>query len=120
VVKLEADHSPEIVKEPAVCLTMVRAEDSIEAQPFYLGEAVTTECEVSVGGRIGYGVCLGEQPERAYCLAVADAVIAASGGIPESIGSFLETTFVRLKEAEQAEFSQIMRTQVDFKLFDEE
>lgn len=120
ITELEARHEPEIVKPPAVCLTMVRAEDSIEQQPFYLGEALTTECEVSVDGRIGYGVCLGEEPERAYCLAVADAVIASSDGVPQPISAFLESNHAALKAADQAEFSQILRTQVDFRLFDEE
>src|SRR5262245_66354975 len=77
---LERQHTVTIVKEPSVCLTMVRAEDSLDKQEFYLGEALTTECEVSVDGRLGYGVCLGDEPVRGYCLAVIDALIDAGTG----------------------------------------
>ena len=117
---LEEKYSPTLIKAPAPCLTMLRAEDSIEGQEFYLGEAMTTECEVSVGQEIGYGVCVGEEPERAYCLAVVDAVIALERGTPDCIDQFLQDHGAQLKQAERVEFAQVMRTQVDFKLFDEE
>ncbi|MFW5883466.1 MAG: phosphonate C-P lyase system protein PhnG, partial [Verrucomicrobiota bacterium] len=47
VERLEARHPVKVTREPFVCLTMVRAEDSLEHQEFYLGEALTTECEVA-------------------------------------------------------------------------
>src|SRR5262249_31877333 len=72
---LERRHDVSIVKPPAVCLTMVRAEDSLDRQEFYLGEALTTECEVTVDARAGHGLCLGDEPVRGYCLAVLDALL---------------------------------------------
>lgn len=117
---LEVQYDPRLVKAPATCLTMLRAEDSIEGQEFYLGEAMTTECEVAIENETGYGVCVGEEPERAYCLAVVDAVIALKKEIPEDIDAFLVAHHAQLHQAEQIEFSQVLRTQVDFKLFDEE
>ena len=71
---LEKSHAVTIVRQPSVCLTMVRTEDSLEKQEFYLGEALTTECEVTVDGTPGYGLCLGEEPVRCYSIAVADAL----------------------------------------------
>jgi alpha-D-ribose 1-methylphosphonate 5-triphosphate synthase subunit PhnG len=117
---LENKYPVRLVKEPSTCLTMIRAEDSIEKQEFFLGEAITTECEVALNGTMGYGICLGEEPERAYCLAVADAVIEAEKKIPSEIESFLIEEHRELKLAEKVEFNHVMRTQVDFKLFDEQ
>jgi alpha-D-ribose 1-methylphosphonate 5-triphosphate synthase subunit PhnG len=117
---LEEQYEPRLIQKPTPCLTMLRAEDSIEGQEFYLGEAMTSECEVAVGDETGYGVCVGEEPERAYCLAVVDAVIAHEKGMPEKIEQFLADHDEKLAHAERVEFAQVMRTQVDFKLFDEE
>src|SRR5262245_12552115 len=118
---LERQHAVTIVKEPSVCLTMVRAEDSLDKQEFYLGEALTTECEVSVDGRVGYGVCLGDEPVRGYCLAVIDALIDAGAGASDSsIGQFITHHRERITARETLEFSLILRTQVDFKLMEQE
>jgi phosphonate C-P lyase system protein PhnG len=115
---LEKIHSIVILKEPSVCLTMIRAEDSLEKQEFYLGEALTTECEVSVDGAPGYGVCLGEEPARGYCLAVLDALQHA--GSSETLETFLDRHRKLIAEREQQEFNLTLRTQVDFKLMEEE
>lgn len=118
VLGLEERHSTFVVKEPAVCLTMIRAEDSLEKQEFYLGEALTTECEVAVDGHPGFGVCLGEEPVRGYCLAVIDALLDA-GPNPE-IEQFVDRHGQIVAEREQREFNLILRSQVDFKLMEEE
>ena len=52
----------------------------MEHQPFYLGEALTTECEVIVNDTIGYGICLGDEPVRSYCIAVIDALLQTHNG----------------------------------------
>jgi alpha-D-ribose 1-methylphosphonate 5-triphosphate synthase subunit PhnG len=118
VAGIEERHSVSIVKEPAVCLTMIRAEDSLEKQEFYLGEALTTECEVAVDGHPGFGVCLGEEPVRGYCLAVVDALLDA-GPHPE-IERFVDLHGRIVAEREQREFNLILRSQVDFKLMEQE
>ena len=40
---LETRHEVKLVKAPGICLTMVRAEDSLEKQEFFLGEALTAD-----------------------------------------------------------------------------
>src|SRR5262245_6042090 len=120
VLKLEREHVITIVKEPSVCLTMVRAEDSLEQQEFYLGEALTTECEVSVDGSAGYGVCLGDEPVRGYCLAVVDALAHGSRPLDPDVESFIETQRRLIAARETEEFNLVLRTQVDFKLMEEE
>jgi alpha-D-ribose 1-methylphosphonate 5-triphosphate synthase subunit PhnG len=113
---LEKTHVIEIVKYPSACLAMLRAEDSLESQEFYLGEALTTECEVSVDGAAGFGLCLGDEPQRCYCIAVLDAL--RERPTPE-LEAFIEAQRRRIAEREQEEFSLVDRTRVDFKLMEE-
>jgi phosphonate C-P lyase system protein PhnG len=121
---LEQRHQISIIKDPSVCLTMIRAEDSLEKQEFFLGEALTTECEVSVDGALGYGICLGEEPVRGYCLAVVDALLHDSHGAGKSataeIAEFIECHGRTISENQLREFNLTLRTQVDFKLMEQE
>jgi alpha-D-ribose 1-methylphosphonate 5-triphosphate synthase subunit PhnG len=119
VTDLEADHSVTILNPPSVCLTMIPAEDSLDKQKFYLGEALTTECEVLVNEKPGFGLCLGDQPVRAYCMAVLDAILHGGGAIPATIDHFLQQQGAILKRKRQDEADLILQTQVDFKLMEE-
>lgn len=120
VTQLEKQHSVTMVREPSVCLTMIRTEDSLEKQEFYLGEALTTECEVAVDGKPGYGLCLGDEPVRGYCIAVVDALLERSDGPAHEIGKFLDHHREAIADREKREFNLTLRTQVDFKLMEEE
>ncbi len=108
-----------ILRQPTLCLTMVRAEDSLEKQEFNLGEALTTECEVEVNGVAGYGISLGEDPVRAYCVAVLDA-LREQDRLSGDTMRFLE----REREIHRAEdrrtAARAERTRVDFKLLEQE
>jgi alpha-D-ribose 1-methylphosphonate 5-triphosphate synthase subunit PhnG len=117
--QLIARESVDLVKPPAICLTMIRAEDSVEQQEFYLGEALTTDCEVAIDGQVGYGICVGDEPDRAYYMAVIDALIAGKSPKLGQIEAFLEHQLSLIRHAEQVEFGQILRTKVDFKLMEQ-
>src|SRR5262245_17527294 len=121
VEELEMRHDVTIGKEPSVCLTMIRAEDSLDKQEFYLGEALTTECEISVDGHVGYGVCLGDEPVRGYCLAVIDALTVGgtTAGDPE-IDLFIADQRRLIAAREIVEFNLILSTEVDFKLMEQD
>jgi alpha-D-ribose 1-methylphosphonate 5-triphosphate synthase subunit PhnG len=119
VALLEETYPVSIVKEPSVCLTMIRAEDSLDKQEFYLGEALTTECEVVVGDHVGHGVCLGDEPVRGYCLAFVDALVQSPDGARE-VAPFIDAQRSIIAARETEEFNLVMRTKVDFKLMEEE
>lgn len=119
VERLEKLHAVSMHRNPSVCLTMIPAEDSLEGQKFYLGEALTTECEVVVDGRPGFGLCLGDDPVRAYCIAVVDALLQAEQPVPQEIDAFLREHEQQVARRDQDEFDLILQTQVDFKLMEE-
>ena len=116
---LEQTYPVEIHKSPSACLTMIPAEDSLEQQKFYLGEALTTECEVVVDGHPGFGLCLGDEPVRAYCIAVVDALLHTDFQRPLEIDAFLREQGKAVARRDQDEFNLILQTQVDFKLMEE-
>ena len=117
--QLLTHYQPTLVKTPGICLTMIRAEDSVEKQEFYLGEALTTDCEVVINGHIGYGICLGDEPDRAYCMAVVEAALAQDDAQTTLIQDFLTAQATIIRQAEESEFAHIMRTKVDFKLMEQ-
>jgi phosphonate C-P lyase system protein PhnG len=117
---LEAAHEIKLVKEPAICMTMIEAEDSVEFQPFYLGEALTTECEVWVDGCRGIGICLGDEPVRSYCIAFMDAYSQLPDASQPEIDNFLNQQRAAIELRNKVENELIMRTKVDFKLMEQD
>ena len=120
VSSIEEDFEVKIAKAPSVCMTMVQAEDSVELQPFYLGEALTTECELMVNGKRGYGICLGDEPVRSYCIAFVDALTQLPDADLTTVNAFLHEQASAIENKAKLEYNQIMRTKVDFKLMEQE
>ncbi|WPV00760.1 phosphonate C-P lyase system protein PhnG [Mucilaginibacter sp. cycad4] len=120
VASIEENFEVIIAKAPSTCMTMIQAEDSVEFQDFYLGEALTTECEVIVNGQRGYGICLGDEPVRSYCIAFIDALTQLPGADLKDVEALLTEQHQLIRKAEQLEYNQIMRTRVDFKLMEQE
>jgi len=118
--ELESHHAIQIIRQPAVCMTMVRAEDSVELQPFYLGEVLVTDCEVQVDGQAGHGLCMGDEPVRCYCMAVIDALLLSDGSGAASVRAFLEGQAVLIADRQRLEYNLIQRTKVDFKLMEQD
>lgn len=119
VEELETEYKILITKQPTLSLTMLRAEDSLENQEFYLGEALTTEVEVGIENTTGIGICLGDEPQRAYCIAVMDALIQLKDDNLSKIESFLNVELEYIDLKRRIEFNQILRTRVDFKLMEQ-
>lgn len=120
VASLEPSFELKIVKSPSISMVMVQAEDSVEFQEFYLGEALVTECELLVNGQRGLGICLGDEPVRCYCIAFIDAITQLPGVNLENVNAFLNEQYHLIMKAEQLEYNQVLRTRVDFKLMEQE
>ena len=117
---LESHCAIQVVRHPAVGTTMIRAEDSVEGQPFYLGEALITECELNIDGQAGFGLCLGDEPVRSYCMAFLDALLLLSDSRRPRVEAFLSEQATIIDGRVRAEHDHIQRTKVDFKLMEEE
>jgi alpha-D-ribose 1-methylphosphonate 5-triphosphate synthase subunit PhnG len=120
VMELEPHCAIQMVRHPAVGTTMIRAEDSVEGQPFYLGEALITECELNIDGQPGFGLCLGDEPVRSYCMAFLDALSSLSDSRQSRVEAFLSEQAAIIEGRVRVEHDLIQRTKVDFKLMEEE
>lgn len=120
VTELEKNFIVVVVKAPTICMTMVKAEDSVESQPFYLGEALTTECQLLVNDRIGYGICIGDEPVRAYCIAFFDAIVGIENEFLPQINQFLKEQLAAIELSQKIEHNHILRTKVDFKIMEQD
>ena len=118
--ELEPQCAIQVVRHPAVGTTMIRAEDSVEGQPFYLGEALITECELNIDGQAGFGCCLGDEPVRSYCMAFLDALLLLSDPRRPRVEAFLSEQAAIIDGRVRAEHHHVQRTKVDFKLMEEE
>ena len=74
---------------------------------------------VLIDGELGYGLCLGEEPVRGYCIAVLDAMIQSK--IEDSrLSDFLDTQRSVVERREKEEYARTLKTRVDFKLMEED
>lgn len=117
--QLESQSTIQVIRYPAIASMMIRAEDSVEGQPFYLGEALVTECELNVDGQAGFGLCLGDEPVRSYCIAFVDALLLLADGRLPAVKAFLAQQESLIRAREQNEQAHIQRTKVDFKLMED-
>jgi alpha-D-ribose 1-methylphosphonate 5-triphosphate synthase subunit PhnG len=74
LIELLANEEIAITRPPKTGLIMMTVRDSF-ATDFHLGEVLTTEAEVSLGGVTGYGMVIGEDPRKALVRASADALL---------------------------------------------
>ncbi len=114
----EKEFNIRILKKPSLSLTMIRAEDTVEQQEFYLGEALTSDCEVEIDGQTGIGITLGDNPQRAYCIAVFDAVLQ-NNPQESSFTSFIDQQSEKVNLKKKIEYNQVQRTRVDFKMMEQ-
>lgn len=119
VQSLENNYKVEITKNPCISLTMIRANDSVENQEFYLGEVLVTETEVSIHNKVGSGICIGDEPTRSYCQAVIDAVLQLEDEHYNEVTTFLTKEAEAIKEKEKEKNHEIQKTKVDFKLMEQ-
>jgi alpha-D-ribose 1-methylphosphonate 5-triphosphate synthase subunit PhnG len=120
VSSFESSLNIDILLNPKLGMTMIQAEDSIDLQPFYLGEVLITECELNVNGTLGYGYCMGDNSQRAYCIALIDAILHISDHpLIKEISLFIDNEKAILENKKLEEYNQILKTKVDFKIMEQ-
>lgn len=112
--RIEENHNVEIVRNPQKTLVLTKARDSAALQPFYLGEVLASACTVEADGSIGFGLIIGDEPERAYLIAVIDAALE---GNFEEVEEILPEMFEEEKEIEKRQKRELalsQKTRVNF------
>jgi alpha-D-ribose 1-methylphosphonate 5-triphosphate synthase subunit PhnG len=117
--QIENKYELSIVRQPEKSLVMNKVRDSVSGQPFYMGEVLITECTVSIMDVFGFGAIMGEQPYRAYQLALVDA--AWNAKLQETVKwtPLLEAEEQKMEQKHRQEHSRVMRTKVNFNTMEE-
>jgi alpha-D-ribose 1-methylphosphonate 5-triphosphate synthase subunit PhnG len=106
----------EIVRPPQTGMTLMTVLDAFDA-PFHLGEVLTTEAEVALGDRRGYGMVLGDAPERALARACADVLLQGKSDLLRTrVRQLLAVEEERLQARRREEEALVARTRVSFDL----
>lgn len=107
---------PVVVREAAhLGLMMNPVRESAQNSLFYLGETLVTRARVTVNQQTGLGLISGEEPEKAYHLAVIDAVYSQlDAGEKTEWDSALVAAETKIEESEQQLTAQLNRTKVSF------
>lgn len=105
-----------VIREPATGLVMMAVRDTFNVD-FYLGEVLVTEAEVEYEGIRGYGMVIGEKPEKAFILAIIDAVFQGKNEIlKKRLVRFLAVEKDINEKKLKLQESLIEKTRVDFQL----
>lgn len=106
-----------VSRPPRSGLVMLTVTDSFETD-FHLGEVLVTEARILFRGMEGFGMVLGEAPERALARASADAVFRCpeQTEIREKLQDFLLQEKSVQKDKLMEEAALIAATKVNFDL----
>ncbi|OPH50601.1 phosphonate C-P lyase system protein PhnG [Paenibacillus ferrarius] len=107
-----------VIEEPNHGLVMVKVRETAQQSLFYLGEVLVTECKVQIEGAIGVGLIKGDDPEKAYALAVIDAAYAAGLKETKEWFSILQAESDLIATGRAAFQAKVLQTKVDFETMD--
>ena len=102
-----------LIKGPTVGLIMVSATDPFGTD-FHIGEALVTEAMAEYAGVKGYGMVMGEEPERAVAAAAVDALARAKSPELAAIEKILAPERKKILEARKHEEALVEATRVKF------
>ena len=102
----------EVKSPPKPALVMARVRETVDGEVFNLGEVLVTSCEVFLDGESGWGMVMGDDPERALCAAVLDA--ANARGVPEEMEGELSLQLAFAREDRRARWAKVRPTRVEF------
>ncbi len=91
---------------------MARVQETVDGEVFNLGEVLATSCEVVLDGTPGWGMVMGDDPERAVCAAVLDA--ANEAGMTEELEGELALSLAFAREERRSRWAKVQPTRVEF------
>ncbi len=110
----------QVVKEPETGLIMQTVSDCFKTD-FHLGEVLVTTAEVSLDGRRGWGMVMGDSSDRAIVAACLDVILSGDGlRIEADIVSELMKWLGRSQEGIVEEAKIYGTTRVNFESMAEE
>lgn len=104
----------EVVRGPTVGLLMVRVEEPSARLPFNFAEVTVSEAEILAGGKRGYAMVMGREPEKALAGAIIDGAIEAGHPVATTVERSLQDALDRESARQAREWAQVAGTMVKF------
>lgn len=104
----------EVVRGPTVGLLMVRVEEPSARLPFNFAEVTVSEAEVLAGGKRGYAMVMGREPEKALAGAIIDGAIEAGHPVASMVQRTLQDALDRESARQSREWANVAGTMVKF------
>lgn len=108
---LAAAPTTTVVRGPRTATMLVELTESVQEQPFHVGEVVVSEAEVRVEGHAGHGLVVGDDIERALAAAVCDAA-AEAGVLLADVEALVRSTEERVRRERAARVRRVAGTRV--------
>lgn len=103
-----------IIKPPSQALIMAVANDCFNTK-FCLGEVLVTEAQIEWKGHRGFGMIIGNEPQKALVLAFIDAVEKSDDErTKRTVQNLIATVERRQSKRKKVEEAMILSTRVNF------
>ncbi|MGL5067886.1 MAG: phosphonate C-P lyase system protein PhnG [Sarcina sp.] len=111
---IKSVHKIETILEPELGLAMLKVREYGKGELFYMGEVLITEAKVYVDEKIGVGLVLGENYEKALNLAIVDGAYNLGSSECDLFEEILTREEEKINVIEENRKNQILKTKVDF------
>ncbi len=109
-------HEVRIIKPPESVLVMMQTKDAFGV-PFCMGEVLVTSAEVAYGEWKGYGLIMGDEPEKAVLMAAIEAVFQGRDRrLRNRLKRWIAAQQRKVKAQEDKEAALLAATRVDFEI----
>ena len=109
-------HEVRIIKSPESVLVMMQTKDAFGV-PFCMGEVLVTSAEVTYGEWKGYGLIMGDEPEKAVLMAAIEAVFQGRDRhLRNRLKRWIAAQQRKVKAQEDKEAALLAATRVDFEI----
>ncbi|WP_240344055.1 phosphonate C-P lyase system protein PhnG [Paenibacillus sp. SYP-B3998] len=122
--RIEALGTIEVIHPASMGLVMMKAEESVAKEVFHVGEILTTDATLTLDGVLGYGIVMGNHPDKAFTFALLDALYHSTDKkwiiTKQGIDAELMRQAEEQKQQKQRHYQLIKRTMVNFEVMDAE
>ena len=103
-----------LLSGPRTGLVMVRVRETVADSQFNAGELLVTEVKLELADQFGFGMVLGDSPQRALAVALVDAAVRKGGVIAEQLTQELSRLEQEIIQRNRREQELVSSTRVEF------
>lgn len=114
ILQLVPQSQVKVLSGPRQGLVMLRVRETVANSLFNAGEVLVTEVKLELDGQFGFGMCLGDHPQRALATALVDAAMRSGGPLVAELTEELVALEQAIVERQRREQALVAATKVEF------